>query len=44
MISAISREIARAQGYVDRLLGFESENEQTRAWFETMQEEIWTHE
>ena len=37
----VSRTIAREQGYVDRMLAFESENMDTRAWFEYMRERIW---
>lgn len=36
-----SRKIAREQGYVDQLLSFQSDNEETAAWFEYMREHIW---
>ena len=36
-----SRRIAQAQGYVDRLLAFESENEETARWFAYMREHVW---
>ena len=41
LVFPISREIAREQGYVDRLLAFESENPDTRAWFAYMKDHIW---
>lgn len=41
LVYPVSREIAREQGYVDRLLSFESDNPDTRAWFQYMRENIW---
>ncbi|MBO6054379.1 MAG: HD domain-containing protein [Oscillospiraceae bacterium] len=41
LIYPISREIARQQGYVDRLAAFESDNPDTRAWFSYMREHLW---
>ena len=41
LVYPVSRQIAREQGYVDRMLAFESENEDTRAWFAYMRERIW---
>lgn len=37
----ISLAIAKEQGYVDRLLEFESKNEDTARWFAHMRENIW---
>ena len=41
LVYPVSREIAQAQGYVDRLLAFPSENEDTAQWFAYMREHIW---
>jgi len=41
LVYPVSREIAREQGYVDRMLDFESDNEDTQAWFAWMRERIW---
>ena len=41
LVYPVSREIAREQGYVDKLLAFESENPDTSAWFRYMRENIW---
>ena len=41
LVYPISREIAREQGYVDRLLNFQSENPETKAWFAYMKDHIW---
>ncbi len=41
LVYPISRDIAREQGYVDRLLAFESDNPDTQAWFACMKENIW---
>ena len=41
LVFPLSRQIAREQGYVDRLLAFESENEDTKAWFGYMRKHIW---
>ena len=37
----VSREIARKQGYVERMLAFQSDNADTKAWFSHMRERIW---
>ncbi len=37
----ISVKIAKEQGYVDKLLDFRSENEDTNAWFAYMRETLW---
>ena len=44
LVYPISREIAKEQGYVDRLLTFSSENEDTAQWFAYMREHIWEHD
>ena len=36
----ISTRIAREQGYLDQLLAFESDNEDTKAWFEYMRQNM----
>ncbi len=41
LVYPVSREIAREQGYVDRLLDFRSDNPDTREWFRYMKENIW---
>ena len=41
LVYPVSRQIAREQGYVDRLLAFPSENEDTARWFAYMREHIW---
>ena len=41
LVYPVSRELARKQGYVDRMLEFESENEDTRQWFDAMRRNIW---
>ena len=41
LVYPLSRQIAREQGYVDRLLAFQSENEGTAKWFGYMREHIW---
>lgn len=41
LVYPISRQIARDQGYVDRLLDFRSENEDTAHWFAYMRDHIW---
>ncbi len=41
LVYPVSREIAREQGYVERMLSFESENPETQAWFRHMRENIW---
>ncbi len=42
LVYPLSTKIAREQGYVDRMLSFESDNPETREWFAHMREEIWT--
>ena len=41
LVYPVSRQIAREQGYVEKLLSFRSENRDTEAWFETMREHVW---
>ncbi len=41
LVYPISREIARRQGYIDRLLDFRSDNPDTIQWFRYMRENIW---
>lgn len=41
LVYPISREIAREQGYVERMLAFQSDNDDTKAWFSHMRERIW---
>ena len=41
LVYPVSREIAREQGYVDRMLAFHSDNEDTRRWFEYMRAHIY---
>jgi len=41
LVYPVSREIAREQGYADRLVAFESTNEDTRAWFAWMRRNLW---
>ena len=41
LVYPVSREIAREQGYVDRLLNFSSRNAETRAWYAYMRSHIW---
>ncbi len=36
LVFPVSRQITREQGYLDQLLSFESENEDTKKWFEHM--------
>ena len=40
LVCPVSRTIAREQGYVDKMLSFESDNGDTRQWFETMRAEL----
>lgn len=40
LVYPVSREIAREQGYVDRLLAFRSDNPDTDAWFAYMRDNI----
>ena len=41
LVYPISRQIAKEQGYVDRLLDFPSWNETTQEWFSYMRDTIW---
>lgn len=41
LVFPVSRQIARDQGYVDRMLAFESRDPDTAAWFDYMREHIW---
>ena len=41
LVYPISRAIAKEQGYVDQLLAFQSDNEDTAKWFAYMKEHIW---
>lgn len=41
LVYPLSRQIAREQGYVDRLLAFESDNPETHAWFDHMRAQLW---
>lgn len=43
LVYPVSRQIAREQGYVEKLLAFQSENEETARWFAYMREHIWEH-
>ena len=40
LVYPTSQAIAREQGYLGKLLDFESENSDTREWFESMREEL----
>ena len=40
LVYPASRSIAREQGYVDRMLAFESDNPDTRRWFEAMRADL----
>jgi hypothetical protein len=44
LVYPVSRETARRQGYVDRMLSFRSRNPDTAAWFDYMREHIWEEE
>lgn len=41
LVYPISLTIAREQGYLDRLLSFESNNPETKDWFDHMRRTIW---
>lgn len=41
LVYPVSRQIAMAQGYVNRLLSFESANAETARWFAYMREHVW---
>ena len=41
LVFPISRQIVKEQGYLDRMLAFSSENEETQSWFQYMKEHIW---
>ncbi len=40
LVYPVSIQIVREQGYLDRILAFESDNEDTKAWFEYMRQTI----
>ncbi len=40
LVYPVSIQIVREQGYLDRILAFESDNEDTKAWFEYMRKTI----
>ena len=37
----LSKEIAKEQGYIEKLLDFQSDNSDTKEWFKFMKENIW---
>ena len=41
LVYPISRQIAREQGYIDRLLAFPSDNPDTEEWFRYMRSRLW---
>lgn len=41
LVYPISKKLLREQGFLEVLLNFESENEQTMEWFQYMREHIW---
>ena len=41
LVFPISRQIVKEQGYLDQMLDFSSENEETQSWFQYMKEHIW---
>ncbi len=41
LVYPVSLTIVREQGYVERLLSFESDNRDTREWFDHMKKTIW---
>lgn len=41
LVYPISKKLLREQGFLEILLHFESQNEQTKEWFQYMQEHIW---
>ena len=41
LVYPVSLTIAREQGYVERLLSFETDNQDTREWFEHMKRTVW---
>lgn len=41
LVYPISREIVREQGYAEKMLAFQSDNADTKAWFSYMRERIW---
>lgn len=43
LVYSTSRRITKEQGYVDKLLQYETENADTREWFDYMKEHIWEY-
>ena len=41
LVYPISKEIAKEQGYIEKLLDFQSDNSDTKEWFKYMKENIW---
>ena len=41
LVYPISRKIAREQGYLQKMLSFQSDNPETREWFEYMRQHVW---
>ena len=41
LVYPVSRAFAREQGYVQKILSFQSDNQQTREWFEYMRQHVW---
>ena len=41
LVYPISRQIAKEQGFAEKLLSFQSENRETAAWFAYMRKHIW---
>lgn len=41
LVYPISTRIAKEQGYIDKLLSFQSDNNETKLWFEYMKKKIW---
>ena len=41
LVYPISKEIAKEQGYVEKLPDFQSDNSDTKEWFNYMKENIW---
>ena len=41
LVYPVSRILAREQGYIQQMLSFQSENQDTREWFEYMRQHVW---
>ncbi len=41
LVYPISTRIAKEQGYIDKLLSFQSDNNETNLWFDYMKKKIW---